>query len=126
MDSVNLRLGVQDFFPVGAGMRKVLEYHRHSFERWRYLHEDPREICYLPELNEALTVIIERPITKSRRIRPDIAEHYSTSPPDLRPVYHPAPEKTFAPSWLPLPSPFPAVCIQANLICRAPCTTCAR
>ena len=59
LDSVSLRLGVQDFFPVGAGMRKVLEYHRHSFERWRYLHEDPREICYLPELNEALTVIIE-------------------------------------------------------------------
>ena len=59
LDPVSLRLGVQDFFPVGAGMRKVLEYHRHSFERWRYLHEDPRKICYLPELNEALTVIIE-------------------------------------------------------------------
>ena len=59
LDPVSLRLGVQDFFPVGAGMRKVLEYHRHSFERWRYLHEVVREDYYLPALDEALTVIIE-------------------------------------------------------------------
>ena len=59
LDPVSLRLGVQEFCPVGAGMRKVLEYHRHSFERWRYLHEVENADYYLPALDEALTVIIE-------------------------------------------------------------------
>ena len=59
LDPISLRLGVQNFRPAGAGMRKVLEYHRHSFERWRYLHEIENEEYYLPALDEALTVIIE-------------------------------------------------------------------
>ena len=58
LDPVSLRLGVQDFFPVGAGMRKVLEFHRCSFGRWRYRYEDPGESFYPSALDEALTVII--------------------------------------------------------------------
>ena len=59
LDPVFLRGGVQDLCPVGVGMRKVLEYHRRSFERWRYLHEVENANYYLPALDEALTVIIE-------------------------------------------------------------------
>ncbi len=58
LDPVSLRLRIQDFFPVGAGMRKVLEFHRCSFMHWRYKHESPRGSFYLPALDEALTVII--------------------------------------------------------------------
>ena len=59
LDPVSLRLGVQDFFPVGAGMRKVLEFHRCSFMHWRYKYESPGGSFYLPALDEALSVIIE-------------------------------------------------------------------
>ena len=58
LDPVSLRMGMQDFFPVGAGMRKVLEFHRRSFGRWRYRYEDPGESFYPSALDEALTVII--------------------------------------------------------------------
>ena len=59
LDPVFLQIGVQDLCPVGAGMRKVLEYHKRSFERWRYLHEVENADFYVPALDEALTVIIE-------------------------------------------------------------------
>ena len=58
LDPVSLRLGVQDFFPVGAGMRKVLEFHRYSFMHWRYKYEVPGGSFYPSALDEALTVII--------------------------------------------------------------------
>ena len=58
LDPVSLRLGVQDFFPVSAGMRKVLEFHRCSFMHWRYKYERPGGSFFLPALDEALTVII--------------------------------------------------------------------
>ena len=58
LDPVSLHLGVQDFFPVSAGMRKVLEFHRYSFMHWRYKYERPGGSFYLPALDEALTVII--------------------------------------------------------------------
>ena len=58
LDPVSLRLRIQDFFPVGAGMRKVLEFHRCSFMHWRYKYESPGGSFYLPALDEALTVII--------------------------------------------------------------------
>ena len=58
LDPVSLRLGVQDFCPAGAGMRKVLEYHRCSFKRWRYKYEEPGGSFYPSVLDEALTVII--------------------------------------------------------------------
>lgn len=52
-------LSIHELCPVGAGMRKVLEYHRQSFEHWRYLYESSIGSFYAPALNEALTVIIE-------------------------------------------------------------------
>ena len=58
LDSVSLRLRIQDFFPVGAGMRKVLEFHRCSFMNYRYRYESPGGSFYPPALDEALTVII--------------------------------------------------------------------
>ena len=58
LDPVSLRLRIQDFIPVGAGMRKVLEFHRCSFMHWRYKYESPGGSFYLPALDEALTVII--------------------------------------------------------------------
>ena len=58
LDWVSLSLRMQDFCPVGAGMRKVLEFHRYSFMHWRYKYERPRGSFYLPALDEALTVII--------------------------------------------------------------------
>ena len=51
--------GTHQFFPVGAGMRKTLEFHRRAFEHWRYLHESMRGSFFPPALNEALTAIIE-------------------------------------------------------------------
>ena len=59
LDPVSLLLGVQEPCPPGAGMRKVLEFHRHSFEHWRYKHERARGLFYLSYLDEALTVIID-------------------------------------------------------------------
>ena len=58
LDPVSLHLGLQDLFPVGAGMRKVLEFHRNSFMHWRYKYERPGGSFYLPALDEALSVII--------------------------------------------------------------------
>ena len=58
LDPVSLHLGLQDFFPVDAGMRKVLEFHRYSFMHWRYKYERPGGSFYLHALDEALTVII--------------------------------------------------------------------
>ena len=58
LDWVSLRLRVQEFSPIGAGMRIVLKFHRYSFERWRYKYESSGERFFLPELNKALTVII--------------------------------------------------------------------
>ena len=58
LDWVSLRLRVQDYHPVGAGMRKVLEFHRCSFMHWRYKYESLGGSFYLPALDEALTVII--------------------------------------------------------------------
>ena len=59
LDPVSIRLGAHELCPVGAGMRKILEFHRKAFECWRYTHESMRETFYTPVLNEALTVIIE-------------------------------------------------------------------
>ena len=56
LDPVSMR--IQDFFPVGAGMRKVLEFHRYSFMHWRYKYERPGGSFFSSALNEALTVII--------------------------------------------------------------------
>ena len=47
------------FFPIGAGMRKTLKFHRRAFEDWRYIHETMRGSFYQSVLHEALTVIIE-------------------------------------------------------------------
>ncbi len=55
----SLRLRIQDYFPVGAGMRKVLEFHRCSFMHWRYKYESRGGSFFPPALDEALTVIIE-------------------------------------------------------------------
>ena len=45
--------------PFGAGMRKVLEFHRDTFETWRYLYEQTSIRTWPPQLDEALTAIIE-------------------------------------------------------------------
>ena len=75
LDPWSIRLGVHEVCPVGAGMRKVLEYHRQSFEHWRYLYESSIGSLYAPALNEALTVIIET-LTEIMRDQPDIIGHY--------------------------------------------------
>ena len=60
LDAVSLRLGVQHFCPVGAGIEKVLEHHQNTFIDWRYLYERRGDkSCYLPELNKVLAAIIE-------------------------------------------------------------------
>ena len=60
LDAVSLRLGVQHFCPVGAGIEKVLEHHQNTFIDWRYLYERRSgESCCLLELNNILTAIIE-------------------------------------------------------------------
>ena len=58
LDPISLRLRIQDFFPAGAGMRKVLEFHRYSFKHWRYKYEKRGGSFFSPALNEAFTVII--------------------------------------------------------------------
>ncbi|MYA60347.1 MAG: hypothetical protein F4X40_07310 [Chloroflexi bacterium] len=53
-------LNAHDVWPVGAGMRKTLEYHRDAFGLWRYLHEvDLGARFFTNSLDAALTVIIE-------------------------------------------------------------------
>ncbi len=60
LDPVSLKLRVQDYIPVGAGIEKVLEYHQNTFMDWRYLYEKGgANSCYVPELNKVLTAIIE-------------------------------------------------------------------
>ena len=60
LDPVSLKLGVQDYIPVGAGIEKVLEYHQNTFRDWRYLYEKGGgNSCYVPELNKVLTAIVE-------------------------------------------------------------------
>ena len=60
LDSVSLKLGVQNFCPVGAGIEKVLEYHQNTFTDWRYSYEkESGNSCYVPELNKVLTAIIK-------------------------------------------------------------------
>ena len=58
LDWVSLRMRMQEFFPGGAGMRNVLEFHRYSFKHWRYKYELSGGSFHLSALNEALTVII--------------------------------------------------------------------
>lgn len=45
--------------PFGAGMRKVLEFHRKTFEAWRYSYEARALFAWTPQLDEALTAISE-------------------------------------------------------------------
>ena len=45
--------------PFGVGMRKVLEFHRDTFETWRYSYEQASIHTWPPQLDEALTAIIE-------------------------------------------------------------------
>ena len=72
LDAVSLRLGVQNYCPVGAGIEKVLEYHQRTFIDWRYPYEKVSgNTCYLPELNKVLTVIIE---TYEERVAAEINE----------------------------------------------------
>ena len=60
LDAVSLKLGIQDFCPVGVGIEKVLEYHQNTFRDWRYLYEKGGgNKCYVPELNKVLTAIVE-------------------------------------------------------------------
>lgn len=53
------RFGAHLVYPFGAGMRKVLEFHRDTFETWRYLYEHMPNRAWPPQLDEALTAIIE-------------------------------------------------------------------
>ncbi len=59
LDPISIRLGAHEVCSVGAGMRKVLEFHRRAFERCRYSYEPPGDVIYTSTLNEALTVIID-------------------------------------------------------------------
>lgn len=45
--------------PFGGGMRTVLEFHRDTFKEWRYLYEHMPNRAWPPQLDEALTAIIE-------------------------------------------------------------------
>ncbi len=60
LDKVSSRLGVQEFFPAGAEIEKVLEYHQNTFRDWRYLYEKKgSNACFPTELDKVLTAIIE-------------------------------------------------------------------
>ena len=59
LDEVSLKLGIQNINPVGAGIEKVLEYHRNTFADWRYIYEKRGDSCYVPELDKVFTAIIE-------------------------------------------------------------------
>ena len=45
--------------PFGGGMRVVLEFHRDTFETWRYSYEATSAFTWPPQLDEGLTAIIE-------------------------------------------------------------------
>ena len=45
--------------PFGGGMRVVLEFHRDTFETWRYSYEATSAFTWPPQLDEVLTAIIE-------------------------------------------------------------------
>ena len=60
LDTISLRLGVEDYCPGMAGFEKIIEYHQSLFTGWRYLYEKPGyHDCYLPALNRTLTAIVE-------------------------------------------------------------------
>ena len=60
LDAIWLKLGVQDFYPVEAGIEKVLEYHQDIFIDWRYSYENAnRKSCYLSELDKVFMAIVE-------------------------------------------------------------------
>ena len=45
--------------PFGGGMRTVLKFHRDTFKDWRYSYEKTVLFAWTPQLDEALTAIIE-------------------------------------------------------------------
>ncbi len=45
--------------PFGGGIRVVLEAHRNTFEAWRYSYEHDALYTWPPQLDEALTAIID-------------------------------------------------------------------
>ena len=45
--------------PIRPGLREVLSFHGHAFEHYRYLYEDFRGVFKTPELEQALTAIIQ-------------------------------------------------------------------
>ena len=45
--------------PFGGGLLVVLEFHRNTFEKWRYYYEHWALYTWPPQLDEALTAIIE-------------------------------------------------------------------
>ena len=51
--------GIQVFIPIHSGMRRILETHRNTFVRWRYVHETMNDSAHTPALDAALTAIIE-------------------------------------------------------------------
>ena len=59
LDPISIRLGAHEVCPDGAGIRKMLEFHRESFEQSRYSYESMGGIFYTSAMNEVLTVIIE-------------------------------------------------------------------
>ena len=51
--------GTHVFIPIHSGIRRILETHRDTFVRWRYVHETMSDHAYPPALDAALTAIIE-------------------------------------------------------------------
>ena len=51
--------GIHVYIPIHSGMRKILETHRDTFVRWRYVHETMNDHAYPPALDAALIAIIE-------------------------------------------------------------------
>ena len=51
--------GMQAYIPIHSGMRRILEAHRDTFVRWRYVHETMNDHVYPPALDAALTAIID-------------------------------------------------------------------
>ena len=68
LDPISLQLNAQDYCPIGAGILKVLEYHRNTFTNWRYLYESGGlNCCYPPELNQVFKVIVKTFEEKKRK-----------------------------------------------------------
>ena len=76
LDPISIRLGAHEVCPDGAGIRKMLEFHRRSFEYSRYSYETMGGMFYTSAMNEVLTVIIE---TYYRNLVESI-EHHPTLP----------------------------------------------